>query len=184
MKNYLENGLEILNRCGEKHFKPAVKLGEYQLQDWSKYVGFCRIKLKGLIKNATSKKGSFVYVYILDNKEVIYIGQTVTTARIFTPSSIGGFNKTTNKVKILSSKHGKRNISTFFQVYELLKKGHKIEVYLIEAKENAKITNEFGDVFSVIIKPQDMEKLLQDEFKQVHGCLPRIHCLHEQAYQF
>ena len=184
MKNYLENGLALLERPGVKLFKQAVKLGEYQLQEWSKFVGFDRIKLKSFIKGASRKTGSFAYVYILDGKEVIYIGQTVTTSRIFTPSSIGGFNKETGEVNIPSKKHGKRNVSTFFQVYELLKKGHKIEVYLIEAKDNASVINEFGDEFPIIIRPQAVEKLLQDEFKLAHGHLPSMHDLHEQAYNF
>mgnify|MGYP000952166698 CR=1 FL=1 len=184
MKNYKENGLEILERAGTKLFKPAIKLGTYQLQNWSKYVGFDRIKLKSLIKGASTKKGSFAYVYILDNKSVLYIGQTVVTSRIFTPSSIGGFNKITQEAKIPSSKHGPRNVSTFFQVYKYLKEGHQIDVYLIESKENLKQTNEYGDEFSFILKPQEVELLLQNEYKKYHnGELPPMHTLHKEAYK-
>ena len=182
--NYQEQGKDILNLLGTELFHPYFHLGSYELLDWDKHPNCNRIKLKTKAQGYSSKKGSFVYVYILNDKEVIYIGQTVITSRIFTPSSIGGFNKTTGDVIIPSKKHGKRNVSTFFQVYDLLKTGNKVDVFVIEAKANKKVVTEFGNEFSVILKPQEMEKFLQDKYKEVHGRLPLMHDLHESAYNF
>ena len=184
MKDYNINGLSLLNELGTTHFNIPVLLGEYKLMDWGGHEGFERIKLNKLIKGSSTKKGSFVYVYVLNKSQVVYIGQTVITSRIFTPSSIGGFNKQTGDVLIPSTKHGKRNVSTFFQVFDLLKQGNTLEVYLIEAKENNKIVTEFGDELEVIIKPQNMEKLLQDKYKAIHNTLPMMHELHEQSYNY
>lgn len=184
MKNYKQNGLDLLSFLGTKYFYPFIKLGRYQLQDWSRNTEFERCKLVKENKGFTNKKGSFVYVYILNEKEIVYIGQTVTTSRIFTPSSIGGFHKLNQQVQIPSNKHGKRNIGTFFQVYNYLKLGHILDVYLIEAKPNTSIITETGISFDIIISPQQMEKALQEEYKKYHGCLPPMHDLPLEAYNY
>ena len=183
-QNYKENGTDILSILGTEHFYEPIRLGSYRIEDWDKDPDYERFKLIKEHKNFTNKKGSFVYVYILDGKEVVYIGQTVTTSRIFTPSSIGGFHKLNGEVQIPSNKHGKRNVGTFFQVYNYLKQGHTLDVYLIEAKPNRTIHTETGIKFDVIIAPQQMEKVLQDQYKTFHGELPPMHNLPLEAYDY
>lgn len=197
MKDYLENGLEILEVLGTKLFDSPKKLGTYNLTskfgnsvlDKRLLNGEYEKPFLSIPRGEGSGKGSFVYVYIRykksnpNIKEVIYIGQTTTITRIKSPSSQGGVHQVTGEI-LITEGNGARNISTFLQVYDLLKEDYQVDVYLIKAKKEASKTNEFGIEFPVIIKPQMMEKVLQDEFKKIHNVLPLLHDLHKDAYRY
>lgn len=175
---------DFLNLLGTKNFNTPLLLGTYVLEDWKKENDYERVKLEKATKGYSNKQGSFAYVYVRNGKEIIYIGCTVGTTRIFTPSSIGGFNKFTREPKIPSAKHGMRNISTFFQVYDYLKQGDEISIYLIEAKSQTSIDNGNGVSFPVIVKHHAVEKYLLNMYKQRYGQMPPMHVMHEQAYAY
>jgi hypothetical protein len=183
MSNYKENGLEIFNNVfhSEKLFHSVIKWGEYIITEefgssksHSKdyYKGCEKAKLiltQPLDVRKTYTKGSFVYGYILNNKELIYGGQCSGTGRIDAPSSVGGFTKDNFIPRIPSKKHGKTNVKLFFEVNELIKKGNKIEVFIVKAKDKASV-----DGFPVKVCEKFMEKSLLTEFETVHNVQPLL----------
>jgi hypothetical protein len=186
MKNYKENGLEIFNDVFGSYnaFEQEEKYGEYQITDkfneskkypnW--YKNCYKAKLICTLSKEDKKKyksGSYAYVYLLDDKEIIYIGKTDGDSRLFSPSSVGAFDKDTNEPKgpalLETHTHGKTNVKLFFYVNELIKKGHKIEVFIIKAKDSLKLE----DRWTTKVDTREMESALLNEFKKVHGFEPK-----------
>lgn len=190
-KDYVKKGKEILDILGTEHFYKPIKLGTYKIVD-CKGKGWTvstheKAKLEVTCKKQDKKllgEGAMVYVYIKNDKEVMYIGQTTILTRIQTPSSLGGFNKKTGEVNIPSKKHGFRNVSTFLQTYEIVKQNNTLDVYVIKAKEFEGIELDNGIKLRVFVKPQDMEKALQDEYKSSHKQLPLMHEQHKDCYKY
>jgi hypothetical protein len=191
MKNYLENGLEIFDDVfGEIDiFEPVIKWGEYVITeefgrskniDENYYQNCEKAKLiltQPLEVRKKYQKGSFAYGYILNGKQFIYGGQCSGTSRINAPSSVGGFDKTTHEPKIPSESHGKTNVKLFFEVNDLLRKGNKIEIFVVKAKENAKVGK-----WVVKIDEKQMEKELLTQFENIQKELPLLNNNNDQKY--
>jgi len=194
MENYLENGLSIFNDVfnNSNVFEPVIKWGEYIVTE---KFGQSKKITEGYYKNCEKaklvttqplkvrkkyNKGSFAYGYILNGKQFIYGGQCSGTSRINAPSSVGGFDKLTREPKIPSGRHGKTNVKLFFEVNRLLYEGNKIEIYIVKAKENAKMGK-----WTVKIDEKQMEKELLNQFEKVHNQQPLLNNSNDQKhYQF
>ena len=194
MSDYIKNGKEIFNDVFSDNnvFEPVLKWGEYIMteefgksknvgKDYYKDCEKAKLILTQPLKvRKKYNKGSFVYGYILNNKQFIYGGQCSGTNRIKAPSSVGGFIKNTNKPKIPSERHGKTNVKLFFEVNELLRKGNKIEIFIIKAKENAKIGK-----WIVKIDEKQMEKEILSQYELVHNEQPMLNNNNsEKHYKF
>tara|TARA_R110000822_G_C15278415_1_gene489932 strand:+ start:69 stop:665 length:597 start_codon:yes stop_codon:yes gene_type:complete len=186
MKDYLENGLEIFDEVfgGYNTFEKMEKYGEYQMTDefnkskkypnW--YKNCYKAKLVCTLSREDKKKyksGSYAYVYLLNRKEIIYIGKTDGDSRLSSPSSVGAFDKVTNQPKgpalLETHTHGKTNVKLFFYVNELVRKNDKIEVFIIKAKDSLKLENRW----TTKVDTREMEFALLDEFIKVHGFGPK-----------
>lgn len=194
MNDYIKNGKEIFNDVFNNSdvFEPVIKWGEYIMTeefgksknvDKDYYKGCQKAKLiltQSLKVRKKYNKGSFVYGYILNNKKFIYGGQCSGTGRIFAPSSVGGFDKNTNEPKIPSKRHGKTNVKLFFEVNKLLCEGNKIEIFIVKAKENAKIGK-----WIVKIDEKQMEKEILSQYELVHNEQPVLNNNNsEKHYKF
>jgi len=191
MKNYLEKGLEIFDDVfyNKDIFEPAIKWGEYVMtEEFGKsknlsedfYKGCEKAKLiltQPLEIRKQYNKGSFVYGYILNKKQFIYGGQCSGTSRINAPSSVGGFDKVTHEPKIPSKRHGKTNVKLFFEINQLVREGNKIEIFIVKAKENAKI-----DIWEIKLNEKQMEKELLNKFKEIHLQQPLFNNNNDQKY--
>lgn len=185
MKNYLENGLEIFDDVFGSYntFEPVVKYGEYRMTDkfnkskkhpnW--YKGCHKAKLFCTLSKEDKKKyksGSYAYGYLLNGKEIIYIGKTDGDSRLSSPSSVGAFNKVTNQpvgpALLESHTHGKTNVKLFFYVNELIMKGEKIEIFIVKAKDSLKLENRWTPK----IDTREMESALLEEFEKTHNKKP------------
>lgn len=191
MSNYIKNGKEIFNDVFSDNnvFEPILKWGEYIMtEEFGKSKNVSKDYYKGCEKakliltqplkvRKKYNKGSFVYGYILNNKQFIYGGQCSGTNRINAPSSVGGFIKNTNEPKIPSERHGKTNVKLFFEVNELLRKDNKIEIFIIKAKENAKIGK-----WTVKIDEKQMEKEILSQYELVHNEQPMLNNNNSEKY--
>jgi hypothetical protein len=191
MKNYLEKGLEIFNDVfnNKEIFESVIKWGEYVMteefgksKNLSKYKECEKAKLiltQPLEIRKQYNKGSFVYGYILNEKQLIYVGQCSGTSRINAPSSVGGFNKVTRKEEVPSKRHGKTNVKLFLEINQLIYEGNKIEIFIVKAKEK-----ETEDGWNVKYDEKQMEKRLLNKFEEVHNQQPLLNKNNDQkCYQ-
>lgn len=183
MKDYIVNGKEIFTDVfGDTNiFEPVIKWGEYvmtekfgksKLISEDYYKGCEKAKLvltQPLNIRKQYQKGSFAYGYILNGEEFIYGGQCSGTDRINAPSSVGGFDKVTQEPKVPSNTHGKTNVKLFFEVNDLLRKGDKVEIFIVKAKENAKVGK-----WTIKIDEKQMEKELLTQFENTHSKQPLL----------
>jgi hypothetical protein len=191
MKNYIENGTQIFDDVfGDNNiFEPVIKWGEYVMTEKfgkSKktpigYYDGCEKAKLVLTQNLDTRKrydtGSFAYGYILNGKEFIYGGQCSGTSRINAPSSVGGFHKETNEPRVPSGTHGKTNVKLFFEVNKLVREGNKIEVFVVKAKENARVGK-----WNVKIDEKQMEKELLNQFISVHNMQPMFNNKNDEKH--